>query len=33
MSDETPAIEVRDLTLRYGYRIIMQDINFTVARG
>ena len=33
MSDETPAIEVRDLTMRYGDRIIMQDINFTVARG
>jgi len=33
MSDETPVIEVRDLTMQYGQRIIMQDINFTVARG
>jgi phospholipid/cholesterol/gamma-HCH transport system ATP-binding protein len=33
MSDETPVIEVRDLTMRYGDRIIMQNINFSVARG
>jgi len=28
-----PAIEVRDLTMRYGERIIMRDISFSVARG
>jgi len=33
MSDETPVIEVRDLTMKYGERVVMQDINFTVARG
>ncbi len=33
MSDETPMIEVRDLTMQYGDRIVMQDINFTVSRG
>lgn len=30
---DTPAIEVRDLTMMYGDRIVMQDINFSVARG
>ena len=29
----TPAIEVRDLTMKYGQRVIMQNITFTVARG
>jgi len=33
MNDDTPVIEVRDLTMQYGTRIIMQDISFTVARG
>ena len=33
MSDQTPVIEVRDLTMKYDERIVMQDINFTVARG
>lgn len=33
MSDETPAIEVRDLTMMYGARVVMKDINFTVQRG
>jgi len=33
MNDETPVIEVRDLTMQYGTRVIMQDISFTVARG
>jgi len=33
MSDETPVIEVRDLTMQYGQRIVMQNISFTVARG
>ena len=31
--DDTPAIEVRDLTMMYGERVVMKDINFTVARG
>ncbi len=30
---DTPAIEVRDLTMMYGDRVVMQNINFTVARG
>jgi len=29
----TPAIEVRDLTMMYGERVVMKDINFSVARG
>jgi len=29
----TPAIEVRDLTMMYGERVVMQDINFSVERG
>ena len=33
MSDQTPVIEVRDLTMKYDEHIVMQDINFTVARG
>ncbi len=32
-SNGTPAIEVRDLTMMYGDRVVMQDINFSVARG
>jgi phospholipid/cholesterol/gamma-HCH transport system ATP-binding protein len=31
--DETPAIEVRDLTMMYGARVVMKDISFTVQRG
>lgn len=27
------AIEVRDLTMRYGDRVVMHDLNFTVHRG
>jgi len=33
MNDDIPVIEVRDLTMQYGTRIIMKDISFTVARG
>jgi phospholipid/cholesterol/gamma-HCH transport system ATP-binding protein len=33
MSPEPAMIEVRDLTMKYGERIVMQDISFTVARG
>lgn len=33
MSDTTPMIEVRDLTMRYGTQVVMRDLNFTVARG
>ena len=33
MNEDTPVIEVRDLTMQYGTRIIMKDISFTVARG
>ncbi len=33
MSDEAPVIEVRDLTMKYGERIVMQNISFTVKRG
>lgn len=29
----TPAIEVRDLTMMYGDRVVMKDINFSVERG
>ncbi len=29
----TPAIEVRDLTMMYGERVVMKDINFSVAQG
>jgi phospholipid/cholesterol/gamma-HCH transport system ATP-binding protein len=28
-----PAVEVRDLTMKYGDRVIMEHISFTVARG
>lgn len=31
--DDTPAIEVRGLTMKYGQRVVMQDLDFTVARG
>jgi phospholipid/cholesterol/gamma-HCH transport system ATP-binding protein len=30
---ETPAIEVRGLTMMYGERVVMSDINFSVAPG
>jgi phospholipid/cholesterol/gamma-HCH transport system ATP-binding protein len=30
---DTPSIEVRDLTMRYGSLLIMQDLSFSVARG
>ncbi len=30
---DVPAIEVRDLTMKYGDRVIMRDLNFSVARG
>ncbi len=33
MNDDTPVIEVRDLTMQYGTRIIMKDISFTVGQG
>jgi phospholipid/cholesterol/gamma-HCH transport system ATP-binding protein len=29
----SPAIEVRDLTMQYGQRVIMHDLTFSVARG
>lgn len=29
----SPAIEVRDLTMMYGERVVMTNINFSVARG
>lgn len=29
----SPAIEVRDLTMQYGQRVIMQDLTFSVTRG
>ena len=32
-SDEQPAIEVRDLTMKYGERVVMQNITFSVGRG
>jgi phospholipid/cholesterol/gamma-HCH transport system ATP-binding protein len=32
-ADMVPAIEVRDLTMAYGDRVVMSDISFTVARG
>jgi phospholipid/cholesterol/gamma-HCH transport system ATP-binding protein len=31
--DDTPAIEVRGLTMKYGQRVVMRDLDFTVARG
>jgi phospholipid/cholesterol/gamma-HCH transport system ATP-binding protein len=31
--DDTPAIEVKDLTMMYGERVIMKDLTFDVARG
>ena len=33
MSDETPVIEVHDLTMKYDEHIVMKDITYTVARG
>ncbi len=30
---DTPAIEVRDLTMRYGDLVIMKDLNFAIKRG
>lgn len=30
---DSPAIEVRNLTMRYGDLVIMRDLNFTIARG
>ena len=30
---DTPAIEVRDLTMKYGDLVVMKDITFSVARG
>jgi phospholipid/cholesterol/gamma-HCH transport system ATP-binding protein len=30
---DVPGIEVRDLTMRYGALLIMQDLSFSVARG
>lgn len=30
---ETPAIEVRNLTMMYGKLVIMKDLNFTIKRG
>ena len=31
--EATPALEVRDLTMAYGGRIVMQDLSFQVRRG
>lgn len=31
--DDVPAIEVRDLTMKYDARIVMKDLNFSVRRG
>ncbi|HSJ23584.1 MAG TPA: ATP-binding cassette domain-containing protein [Longimicrobiales bacterium] len=31
--DSAPPIEVRDLTMRYGDNVIMENLSFTVARG
>lgn len=30
---DVPAIEVRGLTMKYGQRVVMRDLDFTVARG
>jgi phospholipid/cholesterol/gamma-HCH transport system ATP-binding protein len=30
---DVPSIEVRDLTMRYGSLLIMEDLSFRVARG
>jgi phospholipid/cholesterol/gamma-HCH transport system ATP-binding protein len=32
-ADRTPAIEVRDLTMRYDQLLIMKDLSFSVTRG
>ena len=31
--DDAPVIEVRGLTMKYGDRVVMKDLDFTVARG
>lgn len=31
--NDTPAIEVRGLTMMYGQHVVMQDLDFAVARG
>jgi phospholipid/cholesterol/gamma-HCH transport system ATP-binding protein len=31
--DETPPIEVRELTMKYGSMVVMEDLSFSVARG
>lgn len=31
--DDRPAIEVRGLTMKYGQHVVMNDLNFAVARG
>jgi phospholipid/cholesterol/gamma-HCH transport system ATP-binding protein len=33
VTDRTPAIEVRDLTMMYGQLLIMKDLSFSVRRG
>jgi phospholipid/cholesterol/gamma-HCH transport system ATP-binding protein len=33
VTDGPPPIEVRDLTMKYGSRVIMEHLGFTVARG
>lgn len=30
---DTPAIEVRGLTMMYGQRVVMKDLDFSIARG
>jgi phospholipid/cholesterol/gamma-HCH transport system ATP-binding protein len=32
-TDETPPIEVRELAMRYGSTVVMEDLTFSVARG
>ncbi len=32
-ASDTPAIEVRHLTMQYGDHVIMKDLNFTIKRG
>jgi len=32
-TSDSPAIEVRHLTMQYGDLVIMKDLNFTIARG
>lgn len=33
MSDHTPQISVRDLTMAYGSNVVMRDLNFDIERG